>query len=40
MSIHEQRVDDISRKITTTDLRQRFVLLRAGKKKLYRFDLH
>ena len=38
VSIHDQRVDDIIRKVTTADLHQRFILLRAGKKKLYRFD--
>ena len=38
VSIHDQRVDDITRKVTTADLHQRFILLRAGKKKLYRFD--
>jgi len=39
VSIHEQRVDDITRKVTSADLQQRFILLRAGKKKLYRFDV-
>jgi tyrosyl-tRNA synthetase len=39
VSVHDERVDDITRKLTTADLHQRFVLLRAGKKKLYRFDV-
>lgn len=39
VSIHDQRVDDLTRKVTTADMQQSFVLLRVGKKKLYRFDV-
>jgi tyrosyl-tRNA synthetase len=39
VSLHDQRIDDISRKVTSADLHQRFVLLRAGKKKFHRFDV-
>ena len=39
VSIHETRVDDIQRKVTTADVKDDHILLKAGKKKLFRYDV-
>lgn len=39
VSIHDTRVDDIQRKVTTADVKDAHVLLKAGKKKLFRYDV-
>lgn len=39
ISLHGQRVDDPQRSITTADLRDGYILLKAGKKRLFRFDV-
>jgi tyrosyl-tRNA synthetase len=40
VKIHDQVVDDPNRMLTTADVVDGYVLLRAGKKRLFRFDLH
>lgn len=37
--LHDERVDDPARTVTTADVRDGSVVLRAGKKRLFRFDL-
>jgi len=37
--IHDQKVSDIRQRVTTADVRDGYVLLRAGKKRLFRFDV-
>lgn len=37
--IHEDRVDDPGRTVTSADIEGGYVLLRAGKKRMYRFDV-
>jgi tyrosyl-tRNA synthetase len=39
VSIHDTRIDDIQRKVTTADIKDGHVLLKAGKKKLFRYDV-
>lgn len=39
VSIHDARVDDPQRKVTSADVRDGHVLLKAGKKKLFRYDV-
>jgi tyrosyl-tRNA synthetase len=39
VSLHNDRIDDPGRKVTTADIKDGFVLLRAGKKKHFRFDV-
>lgn len=39
VSIHDTRIDDIQRKVTTADVKDAHVLLKAGKKKLFRYDV-
>jgi tyrosyl-tRNA synthetase len=39
VSIHDTRVDDIQRKVTSADIKDAHVLLKAGKKKLFRYDV-
>lgn len=39
VSIHDARIDDIQRKVVATDVRDGHVLLKAGKKKLFRYDV-
>jgi tyrosyl-tRNA synthetase len=39
VSIHDTRIDDIQRKVTTADVKDGHVLLKAGKKKLFRYDV-
>lgn len=39
VSIHDQRIDDPQRKVTSADLKDGHVLLKAGKKKFFRFDV-
>ena len=36
--LHDERILDPNRQITTDDLREGYVLLRAGKKRMFRFD--
>jgi tyrosyl-tRNA synthetase len=40
VSLHDQRIDDPLRKVTMADVRDRYVLLKAGKKRLFRFDVN
>ena len=37
--VHEDKVADVDRRLTAADVRDGHVLLRAGKKRLFRFDL-
>jgi len=37
--LHDEKVDDFKRAVTTGDIRDGYVLLRVGKKKLVRFDV-
>ncbi len=37
--VHDQRVDDIQRAVGTDDVQDGYLLLRVGKKKLFRFDV-
>jgi len=39
VSLHDTRIDDIQRKITTADIKDGHVLLKAGKKKFFRYDV-
>lgn len=39
VSLHSDRVDDPNRNVTTADVRDGFVLIRAGKKRMFRFDV-
>ncbi len=39
VSIHDTRIDDIQRKVTIADVKDAHVLLKAGKKKLFRYDV-
>lgn len=39
IQLHDTRVDDIARKVGTADVKDGIVLLRAGKKRLFRFDV-
>jgi tyrosyl-tRNA synthetase len=39
VSIHDARIDDIQRKVTSADVRDGHVLLKAGKKKIFRYDV-
>jgi tyrosyl-tRNA synthetase len=39
VSIHDARIDDLQRKVTTADVKDGHVLLKAGKKKLFRYDV-
>ncbi len=39
VSIHDARIDDLQRKVTTADVKDAHVLLKAGKKKLFRYDV-
>ncbi len=39
VSLHNDRMDDPTRKVTTADIKDGYVLLRAGKKKHFRFDV-
>jgi tyrosyl-tRNA synthetase len=39
VSLHDQRIDDPQRKVGTADLKDGHVLLKAGKKKFFRFDV-
>jgi tyrosyl-tRNA synthetase len=39
VSIHNDRIDDPNRKVTSSDVKDGYVLLRAGKKKHFRFDV-
>lgn len=37
--IHDEKVSDVKRTVTPADLEEGYLLLRAGKKKMYRFDV-
>ncbi len=39
VSIHDTRIDDLQRKVTAADIKDGHVLLKAGKKKLFRYDV-
>jgi tyrosyl-tRNA synthetase len=39
ISLHNDRVDDPNRNVSTADIREGYVLIRAGKKRMYRFDV-
>lgn len=39
VSVHDQRVDDPNRNVTAADIKDGYVLIRAGKKRMYRFDV-
>ena len=39
VSIHDARIDDPARSVKTTDLKDGYVLLKAGKKRMFRFDV-
>jgi len=39
VKIHDQKIDDATRTVTTSDIKQEYVLLRVGKKKLCRLDV-
>jgi tyrosyl-tRNA synthetase len=39
VSIHDTRIDDIQRKVSAADVKDGHVLLKAGKKKLFRYDV-
>lgn len=39
VSLHDARVDDPTRSVTSADVRDGYVLVKAGKKRLFRFDV-
>lgn len=39
VSLHDEKVTDIQRRVTEADVRDGYILLRAGKKRLFRFDV-
>jgi tyrosyl-tRNA synthetase len=39
ISLHSDRVDDPNRNVSSADIRDGYVLIRAGKKRMYRFDV-
>lgn len=39
VSLHDARIDDAARSVTSADVRDGYVLVKAGKKRLFRFDV-
>jgi tyrosyl-tRNA synthetase len=39
VKIHDEKIEDFKRTVTTADIQDGYVLLRVGKKKLFRFDV-
>lgn len=39
VSLHDTRIDDPNRKVSSVDIIDGHVLLKAGKKKFFRFDV-
>ena len=38
--LHDEKVEDFKRTVTAADIQDGYVLLRVGKKKLFRFDVN